>query len=104
MRQSWPHAPPHYFTPGGVYLITAATLHRKRLFHSDEKLDLLLDTTFELAKTIGSFYRHGLSFPITIILLLASKTARPGTRISSDTCIMNWQFDSTIRPTLLDGE
>ena len=50
MRESWPHAPPHYFTPGGVYLITAATLHRKPLFHSDEKLDLLRDTTFELAK------------------------------------------------------
>lgn len=50
MRESWPHAPPHYFTPGGVYLITAATLHRKRLFDSDEKLDLLLNTTFGLVK------------------------------------------------------
>jgi hypothetical protein len=26
MRESWPHAPPHYFTPHGTYIITAATL------------------------------------------------------------------------------
>jgi putative transposase len=50
MRESWPHAPPHYFTPHGSYLITAATLGRKRLFDSSPKLDLLRDTTFELAK------------------------------------------------------
>jgi putative transposase len=49
MRESWPHAPPHYFIPHGTYIITAATLHRKRLFDSDAKLDLFRDTTFELA-------------------------------------------------------
>ena len=51
MRESWPHAPPHHFTTHGTYLITAATLHRKRLFDSSAKLDLLRDTTFELAKS-----------------------------------------------------
>jgi putative transposase len=51
MRESWPHAPPHYFTPQGVYLITAATLDRKRLFDSGAKLNLLRDTTFDLAKS-----------------------------------------------------
>jgi putative transposase len=50
MQESWPHAPPHYFTPHGTYIITAATLHRKSLFDSRLKLDLLRDTTFELAK------------------------------------------------------
>jgi hypothetical protein len=40
MRESWPHAPPHYFTPRGIYMITAATLHRKPVFDSDAKLDL----------------------------------------------------------------
>ena len=50
MRENWAHAPPHYFTPGGVYLITAATLHRKPLFNSNEKLDLFLNTTFGLVK------------------------------------------------------
>ena len=32
-------------------MITAATLHRKRLFDASAKLDLLRDTTFELAKS-----------------------------------------------------
>jgi putative transposase len=50
MRESWPHAPPHHFTPYGTYVITAATLQRKRLFDSSVKLDLLRDTTFKLAK------------------------------------------------------
>ena len=51
MRESWPHAPPHHFTTHGTYLITAATLHRKRLLDSSAKLDLLRDTTFELPKS-----------------------------------------------------
>jgi putative transposase len=50
MRENWPHAPPHYFTPHGVYIITAATLHRKRLFNSGAKLNLLRDTTLDVAK------------------------------------------------------
>ncbi len=50
MQKSWPHAPPHSFTPRGTYIITAATLHRKRLFDSCAKLDLFRDTTFELAQ------------------------------------------------------
>jgi putative transposase len=50
MRESWPHAPPHYFTPGGTYIITAATVRRKQLFDSAAKRDLLRNTTFERAK------------------------------------------------------
>ena len=53
MRESWPHAPPHSFTPHGTYIITAATLHRKSLFDSGAKLTLLRDTTFELAQNYG---------------------------------------------------
>ena len=52
MRESWPHAPPHYFTPRGIYMITAATLHRKPLFDSRAKLDLLRDTTFETGEKL----------------------------------------------------
>jgi hypothetical protein len=37
----------HYFTTRGTYFITAATRHRKSLFNSDSKLDLLWDVTFE---------------------------------------------------------
>jgi hypothetical protein len=50
MRESWPHAPPHYFTPHGTYIVTAATLHRKPLFDSDAKLDLFRGTTFQFAE------------------------------------------------------
>ena len=50
MQESWPHAPPHYFTAHGTYIITAATLHRKRLFDPGAKLDLLRNTTFEMAR------------------------------------------------------
>jgi putative transposase len=50
MRESWPHAPPHYFTPHGIYIITAATLHRAPLFNTGAKLDLFRDTVFELMK------------------------------------------------------
>jgi putative transposase len=53
MPASWPHAPPHYFTPHGTYIVTAATLHRKQLFDSGAKLDLLRGTTFELAGKYG---------------------------------------------------
>jgi putative transposase len=51
MYQAWPHAPPHYFTPNAIYIITAATLHRKQLFNSGVKLDLLRETTFDLTKS-----------------------------------------------------
>ena len=63
MRESWPHAPPHYFTPHGTYIITAATLHRKRLFDSGAKLDLLRDTTFELAKNYALILQAWAFFP-----------------------------------------
>jgi REP-associated tyrosine transposase len=61
--ESWPHAPPHYFTPRGIYMITAATLHRKPLFDSRAKLDLLRDTTFELAKSYALILQAWAFFP-----------------------------------------
>ena len=48
MNTSWPHAPPHHFTPGGLYMLTAATLHKAPLFHTSEKLDLFRDIALEL--------------------------------------------------------
>jgi putative transposase len=50
MTARWPHAPQHHFTPGGVYMLTAGTLHKARLFDTSPKLDLLRNTTFELAE------------------------------------------------------
>jgi hypothetical protein len=87
MRESWPHAPPHYFTPHGTYIVSAATLHRKPLFDSDAKLDLLRNTTFEFAGEYGLFCRRGLSLPIIIIWWLALKTPRQRIAISCDICI-----------------
>jgi putative transposase len=63
MRKSWPHATPHYFTPHGTYIITAATLHRKPLFDSGAKLDLLRDSTFELAKCYELILQAWAFFP-----------------------------------------
>jgi hypothetical protein len=39
MPDPWPHAPRHYFTPHGHYLLTAGTLHKARLFDSLAKLE-----------------------------------------------------------------
>jgi REP-associated tyrosine transposase len=63
MRENWPHAPPHYFTPNGVYLLTAATLHRRQLFNPNRKLHLLRDTTFELAKNYQLILHAWAFFP-----------------------------------------
>jgi hypothetical protein len=95
MRESWPRAPPHYFTPNGIYIITAATLHRRQLFDSKAKLNLFRDTTFELGETTSSFCRRGLSSPTTIISSSASKTARRRTGISYGTCTASSRYAST---------
>ena len=44
-------------------MITAATLHRKPLFDSSAKLDLLRDTTFELAKDYALTLQAWAFFP-----------------------------------------
>jgi putative transposase len=49
MPDPWPHAPPHYFTPGSTYLITAGTLHKARLFDTPFKRDIFANTTLSLA-------------------------------------------------------
>ena len=64
MRESWPHAPPHYFTPHGIYVITGATLDRKPLFDSDAKLDLFRDTTFEFGEDYALILQAWVSLPI----------------------------------------
>jgi putative transposase len=48
VQKPWPHAPPHYFTPHGIYLLTAGTLHKSPLFNAPAKLDLFRDTSFNL--------------------------------------------------------
>src|SRR5262249_32137566 len=46
-----PHAPIHRLGCDGIYIVTAATLHRKRLFASEEKLTILENSLLTLAKT-----------------------------------------------------
>ena len=37
----WPHAPARMATGPGLYIVTASTLRKQKLFNSDEKLDML---------------------------------------------------------------
>ena len=74
MRESWPHAPPHYFTAHGIYIITAATLHRKPLFNSGTKLDFLRDT----ATARRDFVRH---LHRELAIQLNRMDATPGRRV-----------------------
>jgi len=37
----WPHSPSHVVEHPGAYILTAATLHKAKLYDSDQKLDLL---------------------------------------------------------------
>ncbi|HEV8590333.1 MAG TPA: hypothetical protein VGQ72_15805 [Pyrinomonadaceae bacterium] len=46
----WPHAPVHRLDSRGVYMITAATLHKQHLFASPQRLDLLHREPLSLAK------------------------------------------------------
>jgi putative transposase len=48
--KDWPHAPVHRLSENGVYIVTAGTLHKKRLFDSPAKLDLLERRLLSLAK------------------------------------------------------
>jgi putative transposase len=77
MRETWPHAPPHYFTPHGTYIITAATLHRKPLFDSDVKPHLFRDTTFELARDYALILQAWAFFTNHYHLVASFENTRP---------------------------
>ncbi len=48
--KDWPHAPLHRLDTNGVFMITAATLYKKKLFQTSEKLSLLENTLLSHAK------------------------------------------------------
>ncbi|MGJ8634837.1 MAG: REP-associated tyrosine transposase [Luteolibacter sp.] len=50
MKNHWPHAPPHWLNRGGYYFVTASTFHRRPMFDSAEKLDVVTDLLVETAK------------------------------------------------------
>lgn len=39
--KDWPHAPIHRLGSDGIYIVTGATLHKRRLFDTPEKLTSL---------------------------------------------------------------
>ena len=46
---SWPHAPVHYLTETGVYMVTAATYRKQRLFHDGSRLRMLHNALLTIA-------------------------------------------------------
>jgi putative transposase len=48
--KDWPHAPLHRINSDGIYMVTGATLHKKHLFPTAEKLHLLEHELLTLAK------------------------------------------------------
>ncbi|HEX5082559.1 MAG TPA: hypothetical protein VFY40_10970, partial [Blastocatellia bacterium] len=50
INKDWPHAPLHRLDTNGVFMITAATLYKKHLFRTPEKLTLLENSLLSLAK------------------------------------------------------
>jgi putative transposase len=48
--KDWPHAPVHRLDSAGIYIVTAATLHKELLFESAEKRTLLERELLTLAK------------------------------------------------------
>jgi putative transposase len=49
----WHHAPKHYFVPNTLYMVTAATLYKQRLFDSYEKLKILEAELFATTQMYG---------------------------------------------------
>ena len=51
--KDWPHAPVHRLADNAVYFVTAGTLHKKHLFDTPEKRDLLERLLLTHAKESG---------------------------------------------------
>ena len=51
--RDWPHAPVHRLTGHGVYIVTAGTLHKHRLFDAPGQRDLLEGLLLGYAKHFG---------------------------------------------------
>jgi putative transposase len=50
-HKAWPHAPIHRIGSDGVYMVSGATLYKKPLFSTDEKLTLLENQILTLARS-----------------------------------------------------
>lgn len=50
---TWPHGPLHLFRPNALYMVTASTLYKQRIFDTAAKLTLLQNTLFEVMLAYG---------------------------------------------------
>ncbi len=50
---TWLHGPLHLFMPNVVYIVTASTLHKEKIFDTAAKLALLQNTLFEVMLAYG---------------------------------------------------
>ena len=51
--KDWPHAPIHRLTEHGIYMVTASTLYKQKVFRTNDQLDLLEGKLLTLAKQYG---------------------------------------------------
>ena len=51
--KDWPHAPVHRLAENAVYFVTAGSLHKKHLFDTSAKRDLLEKNILSIAKASG---------------------------------------------------
>lgn len=51
--KDWPHAPVHRVSENAVYIVTAGTLYKKRLFDTAPKLDLIERMLLSMSKQHG---------------------------------------------------
>jgi len=47
---AWPHAPPHFTSAQGAYIVTAGTYQKKHTFRGPDRLRLLHDSLLKLTK------------------------------------------------------
>ena len=99
MDSPWPHAPPHHFTPRGLYLITAATLHKAALFNSAAKLDLFRDTTFRLLTDYSINLRAWAFFHNHYHLIVGFEDSQ----VSSGTFVRRLHRELALHLNALDG-
>ena len=49
-QKDWPHAPIHRLDGSGVFMVTSATIYKKHLFNSSDKLTLLENKLLKLSR------------------------------------------------------
>jgi hypothetical protein len=76
MYPDWPHAPVHRLDSQGIYIVTAATLHKNHLFADPSKLKLLEYCLLHSRNSTNGNLRLGPSFRITITLLREAVTTQ----------------------------